>query len=185
MQMIHDEYRMRCDLPSDIQQHLPRLHTEASTGYALVIELGVRSGNSTAAFLSAVTEHGGHVFSNDLHAPPVPWVGHEQWTFIKGDDLEVHDQLPNNVDVLFIDTSHFFQHTAAELELYVPKVKPGGVVLLHDTELKYPEGRPWDDPAYPVRLAVDLYCGEHGLTPEYVTGCNGLGVIRIPGGTDG
>ncbi len=185
MQMIHDEYEMRCTVPSDIYEHLPRLHTEASTGYALVIELGVRSGNSTAAFLAAVTTHGGHVFSNDLHPIAAPWVGHEQWTFVQGDDLEIVDQMPDNVDVLFIDTSHFFQQTAAELELYVPKVKPGGVVLLHDTELKHPEGRPWDDPDFPVRLAVDLYCGEHNLEPEYVTGCNGLGVIRIPGGIDG
>ncbi len=184
--MIRDEYDIRCQLPSDIQQHLPRLYDEASHGYALVIELGVRSGNSTAAFLAAVTEHSGHVWSNDIHPPPVPWLGHEQWTFIKGDDLLVADQMPNNVDVLFIDTSHHFQQTAAELELYVPKVKPGGVVLLHDTELEHPEGRPHGDPPFPVRLAVDLYCAEHGLIPEYVSGCNGLGVIRIPdGGVDG
>lgn len=180
--MILDEYAMRCDLPSDIQQHLPRLHAEASGGDAIVIELGVRCGNSTAAFLAAVTEHGGHVWSNDLYPPPVPWTGHPQWTFIEGDDLEIVDELPDAVDVVFIDTSHYFQQTSAELELYVPKVRPGGVVLLHDTELKHPEGRPWDDPPYPVRLAVDLYCAEHDLEPEYVAGCYGLGVIRIPGG---
>ncbi len=182
--MILDEYRMRCLVPSDIYEHLPRLYDEASHGYALVIELGVRSGNSTAAFLAAVTEHGGHVWSNDLNQPPVPWAGHEQWTFIEGDDLAISDQMPRNVDVLFIDTSHHFQQTAVELELYVPKVKPGGVVLLHDTELEYPEDRPHTDPPFPVRLAVDLYCEEHGLTPEYVTGCNGLGVIRLPGEGD-
>jgi len=180
--MILDEYRMRCDLPTDIQQHLPRLHAEAAIGNAQIIELGVRSGNSTAAFLAAVEEHGGHVWSNDLHPPPVPWVGHPQWTFIAGDDLEIADQLPDDVDIVFIDTSHYFQQTAAELELYVPKVRPGGVLLLHDTELRHPEGRPWDDPDFPVRLAVDLYCAEHDLTPEYVAGCYGLGVIRIPGG---
>jgi predicted O-methyltransferase YrrM len=182
--MIRDEYAMRLTLWSDIQDHLPRLHAEASIGDCVVIELGVRGGNSTAAFLAAVDEFGGHVHGCDIRRPGVPWANHPQWTFYEGDDLELADQLPDGVDVLFIDTSHFYDQTCAELEMYVPKVKPGGVVLLHDTELKYPEGRPWDDPPYPVRLAVDLYCGEHGLTPEFVEGCNGLGVIRIPEGND-
>lgn len=178
--MICDEYEMRLALPSDIQQHLPQLYNEtAARPGALVIELGVRSGNSTAAFLAAVTEHSGHVFSCDIHRPRVPWDGHEQWTFHEGDDLVLCDELPDGIDVLFIDTSHFYDQTCAELELYVPKVKPGGVVLLHDTELKYPEGRPWNDPPFPVRAAVDLYCFEHQLSAEFVTGCNGLGVIRV------
>jgi hypothetical protein len=33
-----------------------------------------------------------------------------------------------------------------------------------------------------VRAAVDLYCADHRLRPEFVPGCNGLGVIRIPRG---
>ena len=178
--MIRDEYATRLALWSDIQDHLPRLHAEAATGECVVIELGVRAGNSTAAFLAAVDEFGGHVHSCDIHRPRVPWENHPQWTFYEGDDLALVDELPDGVDVLFIDTSHFYDQTCAELELYVPKVKPGGVVLLHDTELKHPEGRPWDDPDFPVRKAVDLYCFEHQLTAEFVEGCNGLGVIRIP-----
>jgi predicted O-methyltransferase YrrM len=174
-----DEYEMRRWLPSDIVQHLPRLFEEASRGEIRVIELGVRSGNSTAAFLAGVEEHAGHVYSVDVVRPRVPWRLHPQWSFILGDDLEVADRIPR-CDVLFIDTSHHYEHTLAELDAYVPKVKPGGVVLLHDTELEQPEGAPPDDPPFPVRAAVDEWCSTHGLTPEYVTGCYGLGVIRIP-----
>jgi predicted O-methyltransferase YrrM len=183
--MIQGEYRTRRGMPSDIKQHLPQLHDEASTGGAVVIELGVRSGNSTAAFLAALETHGGHLWSSDINPPRVPWLGHEQWTFIKGDDLLVADDMPDDVDVVFIDTSHHYTQTLAELAVYVPKVKPGGVVLLHDVELERPEGAAPSDPAFPVRRAVDEFCAAQGLTPEYVTGCYGLGVIRIPGGDVG
>lgn len=182
--MIADEYVVRCREWSDIVDHLPRLHAEASTGDALVIELGVRSGNSTAAFLAAVTEHGGHVWSVDVHPPQVPpeWHALDEWTVLIGDDLAIAHLLPPEVDVLFIDTSHAYRQTANELLTYVQNVKPGGVVLLHDTELERPEAGGPDDPPFPVRRAVDEFCDLYGMTPEYVAGCNGLGVIRIPGG---
>jgi predicted O-methyltransferase YrrM len=178
--MVGDEYRLRCQMGSDIKDHLPRLHEEASTGDVTVIELGVRSGNSTAAFLAAVEARGGHVYSVDVARPKVPWFGHQQWAFLLGDDLALADELPDAVDVLFIDTSHHYKHTWAELEVYVPKVRPGGVVLMHDTELEAPDGAPAGDPVFPVRTAIDEYCLTVGLTPEYITGCYGLGVIRIP-----
>lgn len=172
------EYDMRRWMPSDIVQHLPRLYDEAARGDTVVVELGVRSGNSTAAFLAAVERHGGHVWSVDVDRPRVPWHGHPQWTFTLGDDIAVADRLPD-CDVLFIDTSHHYGHTLAELDVYVPKVRAGGVVLLHDVELERPDGAPPDDPAFPVRAAVDDYVAKHGLTVEYVAGCYGLGVIRV------
>lgn len=173
-------YVDRCQRDSDIRDHMPRLHREASRGDATIIELGVRTGNSTAAFLAAVEEHGGSVWSVDIDYPRVPWTAHPQWLFILGDDLLVVDDLPAEADVVFIDTSHHYSQTLAELAAYVPKVKPGGVVLLHDTELADPVGAPAGDPRFPVRVAVEQYCEAHGLTPQFVSGCNGLGVIRIP-----
>jgi predicted O-methyltransferase YrrM len=178
--MVTDEYQMRCWMASDIVQHLPRLHEEASTADAVVIELGVRSGNSTAAFLAAVEKHKGHVYSVDLGRPHVPWHQHPQWTFLLGDDLALVGELPD-CDILFIDTSHHYRHTLAELEAYITKVRPGGVVLLHDTELERPDGAPPDDPPFPVRAAVDEFCDVYGFVPEYVEGCYGLGVIRVGG----
>jgi predicted O-methyltransferase YrrM len=179
---IRAEYERRCVEPSDIFAHLPRLYTEASRPGVKVIELGVRSGNSTAAFLLAAEEQEGHVWSVDLDPPHVRWTGHPRWSFLHGDDLWLASQLPDEVDVVFIDTSHLYEQTQAELEIYVPKVKPGGVVLLHDTELEQPESAP-QFPRFPVRVAVDEFCGENGLSCEFVPGCNGLGVIRI--GDDG
>lgn len=177
---FHNEYQVRCVQSSDIRDHLPRLYKEASTGDAQIIELGVRSGNSTAAFLAAVERFGGHVYSVDIDQPPA-WGETDLWTFHRGDDLLIAADLPDQVDIVFIDTSHHYSQTVAELETYRSKVKPGGVILLHDTELEDPAGAPAGDPPFPVRVAVEEFCARHGLTPEFVEGCWGLGVIRIPG----
>jgi predicted O-methyltransferase YrrM len=177
--VIAGEYNLRCQMRSDIVDHLPRLHQEASRPGVTVIELGVRSGNSTSAFLLAAEQNDGHVYSVDIEPVRLPWLGHPRWTFMQGDDVDLADDLPDDVDVLFIDTSHHYGHTHKELARYVPKVRKGGVVLLHDTELEHPDGAPATDPHFPVRVAVVEHCALHGLTPEFVTGCHGLGVIRI------
>ncbi len=35
-------------------------------------------------------------------------------------------------DVIFCDSSHMFNHTIAEFDLYFPLVRPGGVLMYHD-----------------------------------------------------
>jgi hypothetical protein len=170
------EYEARCNAWSDIHAHLPRIYTE-TVAYTepQIVELGVRSGNSTATFLAAVEKVGGHLWSVDPAVPAVPaeWHQSEMWTFIHGDDLIVDGRIPDGVDVLFIDTTHAYRQTAAEIAVYVPKVRSGGVILFHDTELAHPESEPDCEP-FPVMRAIE----DAGLICEYVAGCNGLGVVR-------
>ena len=65
--------------------------------------------------------------------------------------------------------------TLAELRAYVPKVRPGGVVLMHDTDT------PGTDIAWPdVPRALDDFCEEAGLSWLNHRGWNGLGVIEVP-----
>lgn len=174
------EYEVRCLGYSDIRDHLPFLYEQARGKQ--VIELGVRSGNSTAAFLAAVEKHGGHVWSVDIAWPHVPdtWGDSDLWDFVMGDDLLVDWMLPSEVDVIFIDTSHTFAQTWQELDLYAAKLRPGGVFLMHDTELERPDASPHDDPPYPVRAAVDQWACVNGWKAEFHAGCHGLGVIHRP-----
>jgi predicted O-methyltransferase YrrM len=86
---------------------------------------------------------------------------------------------PPEIDVLFIDTSHAYWHTLEELRLYVPRVQPGGVVLMHDTELESPDGV-GNRPPFPVAKALNDFCAETGLMWRNRTGCWGLGIIDIP-----
>jgi predicted O-methyltransferase YrrM len=165
---------------SDIAAHLDRLHSEASRPGVKVLELGVRTGNSTAAFLAAAEANDGHVWSIDITSPAVPpeWQQTGLWTLTVGDDLELAPQAPDKVDVLFIDTSHTYSQTYAELAAYARNVKPGGVILLHDTELEHPQASPPTDPPFPVAQAIkDWNDGRYPI--EWVTGCYGLAVIRM------
>lgn len=170
MTRLQSEYLARCQRPSDISMHLPVLfETVSRYEHATVIELGVRDGNSTAAFLAGVEAVDGHLWSVDIEAPRVPhwWAATGFWTLGIGDDLDrnIASALPE-CDVLFIDTSHWFDQTLAELRLYCPKVKAGGVVLLHDTE--------WcPEHEFPVARALDEFSpGWKNLPGSY-----GLGVI--------
>lgn len=186
MSGLEADYLFRCQDWSDIQDHLPRLYDEACRPGVKVIELGVRTGNSTAAFLAAAEAHDGHVWSVDITNPHAPrmWTESGRWTLHVGDDLDpaIVAALPDQVDIVFIDTSHLYAQTLAELRLYAPKVKPGGVVLLHDTELEAPHGATADDPPFPVAVALRKHAEANGMTVEWVSGCNGLGVLYIPGG---
>jgi cephalosporin hydroxylase len=76
---------------------------------------------------------------------------------------------------LFIDTSHHYEQTLAELNLYGPKAT---MILLHDTELEDPYMRPPTDPLFPVRTAIDDWCAKTGRQWTNRTGCYGLGVIE-------
>jgi len=168
----------------DIGLHLPYLHQRAKAA-KVALELGVRSGCSTAALLCGMEEGDGILWSVDIDQPQAPaydWLGHPRWVFHQGDDviLAATDLLPAELDLLFIDSSHRYSHTLSELQLYGPRVKVGGVILLHDTELEVAPGSADDnDKGYPVRRAVQDWCRHVFLTPEWREGCNGLGVIEV------
>ena len=183
---LQAEYERRLREPSDIRDHLPVLRQHA-TGWQFprVLELGTREGNSTAAFLTAV-EKTGWVWSIDINPPQVPdeWHSLPCWRFLQADDLspQARAWAPPVVEVLFIDTSHEYAHTLTELRVYGPRVRPGGVILLHDTEYGCIGGehRQWIDPRVSeVGRAVDAYCRETGLSWVNRPGSYGLGVIKV------
>jgi hypothetical protein len=103
---VVEQYEIRCAGNSDIVGHLPYLHARAAVNGIQVVELGVRSGESTCAFLAAAEEHKGHVWSVDIDPPSAPpeWFDSDVWTFIQGDDLDpaVTGQIPAKFDLLFI-----------------------------------------------------------------------------------
>lgn len=136
---------------------LTRLATEART----IVELGVREGVSTWALLDGLPTDG-RLYSVDIdRAGQPPRVSDDpRWTFIIGDDLDpaVQVQLPGHADMVFIDTSHEYEHTVAELA-FVLSLSPARIVM-HDYILD------------PVRRAVDEFCAREGwavvaMEPEY------------------
>lgn len=187
------EREARMDRWSDIQGHLPFLyHSALARERVHVLELGTRWGTSTAVLLAAAEQVGGHVWSVDLDDPRVPsWWGLTGcWTLTVGDDLDpaVVAQQPEQVDLLLVDTIHDdYHHTLAELHTYVPRVKPGGLVCCHDTNLDpttvdrdIPQVLPKGAPLNPVAQALADFCAEQGWEWANRDGSYGLGVVEVP-----
>ena len=173
---VRQRYLRELQTDSDIRHHLPLLY---SYGGMLTVELGTRSGVSTAAFLASAENRGGHVVSIDIADVSNLYRGHPQWTCIQGDSR--HPELPKMVqdvhkdpiNTLLIDTEHTYEQVTAELLLWAPYVRPGGTILCHDTE------------TFPgVRAAIDDWiAGEAplGTSVVYVLPNNGMGVITLGG----
>jgi predicted O-methyltransferase YrrM len=132
---------------SDISDHLGTLFFFATNARPqLIVELGTRGGESTCALLAAAEESSAAVLSIDMDecgGLDLPY--RERWTFVRGDDVEFgRDRFPEwcgqngrdpVIDVLFIDTSHEYEHSKAEIEAWFPHLAPGAVVIFHDTNM--------------------------------------------------
>jgi predicted O-methyltransferase YrrM len=117
----------------------------------------------------------------DIARPDVPEEFlSSRWRLLVADDLSdtARRWVPGGLDLLFIDTSHTYEQTSAELAEYVPRVWPGGTVLLHDTQWT-PTG-PLPAPDGPVAAALTDYCAREGLHWENEPSVWGMGVIRVP-----
>jgi len=168
---------------SDIQGHLHYLQEQTCTyTNPVIIELGTRTGQSTIAFLTGIEMVGGELWSVDINPPTVPdhWFDIPHWNFLQADDMsaEADNWLPNTADILFLDTSHTYNHTLAELELYVPRVKSGGICFFHDTQFA-PPGHDLGEPIGEVARALNNYCSKIGLTWENRAGFYGLGILKV------
>jgi hypothetical protein len=152
---------------SDIRRHLPRLREEAR---GTVLELGVRGGSSTVALLAGLEERGGTLWSVDVDpASAAVFPDHAQWRFVLADSRDeptvAGAGLPDELDVLFIDTIHTYEQVRDELAVWGDRVVEGGVILFHDTD-SYP----------PIRRAISEWCKLRRVPFELRGGSNGLGV---------
>lgn len=178
MSLATEYERVRAE-PSDIYLHLPRMvELVRSLNAQHVIELGTRTGVSTIAWLHALAETGGRLTSVDIDERP-PIGEHEHWTYVQGDDTDpaIMAQL-EPAEIVFIDTSHLYEHTRFELNAYRWLVKPGGVIVCHDTALERPIGAPLR-PRFPVRTAIEEFVADTGFEWINFPDCWGLGVIKV------
>lgn len=196
MTVLEDRYNFLCNTPSDIVEHLPTFYNAVKEMKATkVVELGVRYGISTIAWMNALKDQG-TLWAVDCSFPvPDPAIPgniplldpqepggigvQDHWVFMLGDchsDL-VKDTLPNKVDILFIDTNHVYEETLLELSMYYPKVRKGGRIFLHDTAIETTGNAVTPQPPYPVLTAVREFCEKNKLEYTNQTNCNGLGQI--------
>lgn len=117
----------------DMAPHIATL-TRLARKCETIVEFGVRGAVSTWALLDGLPETGQmwSVEINGNHNMPPRVTTDPRWTLIIGDDRDpsVHAQLPDHTDLVFIDTSHEYEHTVAELA-YAQTLTPARIVM-HD-----------------------------------------------------
>jgi len=116
----------------DMAPHIATL-TKLARKCQTIVEFGVRGGVSTWALLDGLSETG-RLYSVDIIDCDVPprVSDDPRWTFIVGNDTDpaVQRQLPDRADLVFIDTSHEYEHTCVELA-FAQTLIPARIVL-HD-----------------------------------------------------
>lgn len=128
-------YKTRCDLPSDINEHLPTLKKYADE-CEHITEMGVRWVVSTFAFMAGLPKK---LISYDIE--PL-----ENWGFkteelvelAKENGIEFQFKIANTLDLeieetdlLFLDTDHTYNQVKGELSLHGNKAKK--YIIFHDT----------------------------------------------------
>lgn len=130
---------------SDISDHLLTLFVESlEVNPQLIVELGVRGGESTFVFERVAKLSGAKLVSVDIkdcvNACQLPG-----WFFIKEDDIRFAKKfkewcgnrgINGSIDILFIDTSHLFEHTLQEINNWLPYLSEKARVFFHDSNLR-------------------------------------------------
>ena len=134
---------------TDISQHLLYLYLLAVFINAkTVVEIG--AGQSTYALTAAVNTTKGEFYSHDLSLQARLRLFPEgegvldvepRYHFVGGDNLITGINWKKPIDFLFIDSSHTYEGTRAELDLWVKWVRKGGIICLHDTSTSWVDCR--------------------------------------------
>jgi hypothetical protein len=195
---------------SDIHDHLGLIFAETvRADPRLIVELGTRGAVSTLALLAAAEVAGAAVLSVDIEdcsGADIPPRFRGRWHFRLGDDVAFAGApfeqvcaelgLPTQADVIFVDTSHTYEHTRDEIDRWLPRLAPGGAMMFHDTNLanwfRSLDGqvrRGWDNERGVIRAIeerlgrsynADAYFVDiaDGFLVEHRPWCNGLTVLR-------
>lgn len=128
----------------DISSHLPALFCYTIMQQPkLIVEAGVRGGESTTAFLKAlkfcdrVKLIGLDIECSCASSYPIS----SDTLFICMNDLDFTNYYQNSfiqnskIDIVFIDTSHLYQHTMQELKIFEPLLSENGAMIFHDSNV--------------------------------------------------
>lgn len=147
-----------------------------------ILEIGVGSrGQSTKVFLSALKENeNGTLTSIDDGARKSLYKNINErfgdyWKMIVGDShsIDTYNKVKDiKFDLMFIDGDHTYEGVKKDFEMYVPLLKDGGLILMHDT-INDNEGVKdfWKEIKYPK---VNLEFGKsiRGIIP-------GMGIVQV------
>jgi hypothetical protein len=175
--------------------HLPFAYDlVAMTKPSLFVELGTHYGESYFGFCQAVAEkfvpcscyavdtwmgelHSGFYDESvydDVTAHNSSYYSDFSYLLRSTFDKALLNFADESIDILHIDGLHTYEAVSHDLRSWMPKVKPGGIVLLHDIMARHADFGVWN--AWQELTTV----GEHFAFSHSW----GLGVFRKPGGVE-
>jgi predicted O-methyltransferase YrrM len=155
---------------SRLGSHALFLMVLAERSAGAIVEVGVGHGYSTEALLAGALVSGQRLTSYD-HTETTYHLARETmgdelaaevtrrdlWGFlpVQGTD-GARDHVNGTVGLLFLDGSHTYEDTAAELAAWAPKMSPDGIICGHDHDPAQDAARGWG-----VCRAVAEFAGTH------------------------
>ncbi len=167
------EIRQRSQKRTPINEHLETLFLESlPLKPQLILELGVARGESTFVFERVARLCGATLVSVDINDCSSAST-YDKWIFVQQDDLVFANQFPAwceagsfppAIDLLFIDTSHLYEHTRQEIAAFFPLLAPHAKVIFHDTNMGHFMFRKdgtlelgWDNQRGVIRALEDFF----------------------------
>jgi hypothetical protein len=159
---------------------------------SLLVELGTHMGLSYFTFCQAMKEHAidGLCYAVDTFEGDAHTAKYDESVFnlVNNHNREhyhgfsylmrmlFNDALKHfnndSIDLLHIDGLHTYEAVSEDFRLWLPKVKPGGIILFHDVQARLQDfgaWRFWDE----IAPSHETFTFNHGF---------GLGVLRKAGG---
>jgi hypothetical protein len=175
---------------TDISNHLPAMFVHGCLQEPTVLmEFGVATGQSTYA-LSRVTRGPNFKmigidiqpqfarFYKDYGDPSMRFFCMDDMYFMRS--LNRYRFIPRkDYDIVFIDTSHLYAHTQAEIQIFTPLLSQKGMFLFHDTNMSPLEnfywqtlnnklvGRGWDNDKGVIRPIKEYFGLQFDETKYY------------------
>ena len=144
--LIEPLFRIETHMSFEERLELFRLALQSPSGF-VACEIGSYLGASTSFLAAAATIQGGHVHAVDTWRNDAMPDGPGEDTFERftnntrlfqhvitthrGGSSEMKDRV-GPIDLLFIDGDHAYESVKADLTNYGMKIKPGGVLVVHD-----------------------------------------------------
>ena len=100
----------------------------------VILEFGVRHGQSTEFFLNICEKNNGFLYSVDIDDTSKKF-NSEKWKFIHGRDDNfklVESYIPKKIDLIYIDSFHDAEHVAKIFFHYYPFLKDNGYLIIDD-----------------------------------------------------
>ncbi len=134
-------------------------------GCKTYVEVGSRD-KGNVAWVSTLADDSAHLIDIDIEPNPqaesklLRFIKNTQrFTSIVGDSVgestiaNLHLALDGTLaDAIFLDSSHMYSHIMREVDLYMPFLKPGGFMLIHDILW---EGNEWGKGKAQAALMID------------------------------